>query len=261
MATAFAVFLAGLGPEFDPAFDPAFVEFHVGTGDLNELLELTWERNDLSPLVDAGLKPLFRNKLYRAILEENTRREKCNLQLSASTATPSSASALETDSETELIPSELTTGPTTSESKPSSAITLSISEPQVALAVLANELVTQAETAAPANNPVTQAESITHVINGAQETAAPTKDPVTIQQQAEVKDTLVRPEVQFKGNCNICGKHGHSGSNCTAAVALPVTVFPLLPTVWWWFSVSPQSWCWVPVSPIHSTCFFEVRPL
>jgi len=63
-------FLANIGPEFDPTF----VKFHVGTDDLEELLEFTWERSDLAPLVDAGLKPLFRNKLFRAILEEKAAR-------------------------------------------------------------------------------------------------------------------------------------------------------------------------------------------
>merc|ERR1719223_2654559 len=64
------IFLVKVGPEFDPSF----VKLHVGTNDVDELLEFIWERADLSPLVDAGLKPLLRNKLYRAILEERAAR-------------------------------------------------------------------------------------------------------------------------------------------------------------------------------------------
>jgi hypothetical protein len=66
-------FLAKVGSEFDSSF----IKLHVGTDDLDELVELTWERSDLSPLVDAGLKPLLRNKLYRAISEERAARSKC----------------------------------------------------------------------------------------------------------------------------------------------------------------------------------------
>merc|ERR1711971_1073799 len=97
-------FLATVGSELDPLF----VKLHVGTSDLNELLEFTWERDDLSPLVDAGLKPLLRNKLYRAILEERAERanrekmvvrsnlEPADIQLASPTATPSTASMYET---------------------------------------------------------------------------------------------------------------------------------------------------------------------
>jgi len=63
-------FLRRVGSEFDPAF----IKLHVGTDDLDELVEFTYDRGDLSPLVDAGLKPLLRNKLYRAIVEEQVAR-------------------------------------------------------------------------------------------------------------------------------------------------------------------------------------------
>jgi hypothetical protein len=63
-------FLRRIGSEFDPAF----IKLHVGTDDLDELVEFTHDRGDLSPLVDAGLKPLLRNKLYRAIVEEQVAR-------------------------------------------------------------------------------------------------------------------------------------------------------------------------------------------
>jgi len=97
-------FLAKVGPEFDPTF----VKFNVGTDDLDELLQFTTEKNDLSPLVDAGLKPLLRNKLFRAILEEKAERanrekmvvrsnlEPADIQLASPTATPSTASMYET---------------------------------------------------------------------------------------------------------------------------------------------------------------------
>jgi len=62
------------------------------------------------------------------------------------------------------------------------------------------------------------------------ETAVFAQDPVTIQQEAEANDTVVRPELQFWGNCNICGTQGHKGSQCTTAVAVLSTAFPLLPT-------------------------------
>jgi len=82
-------FLATVGSEFDVSF----VKLHVGTDDLDELLEFTWERSDLSPLVDAGLKPLLRNKLYRAILEEKSARANRPARTDASiseTGTPNS---------------------------------------------------------------------------------------------------------------------------------------------------------------------------
>jgi hypothetical protein len=81
-------FLATAGTEFDPSF----IKLHVGTDDLGELLEFTWDRGDLSPLVDAGLKPLWRNKLYRAILEERATRSNCDAISNFSTGIPTSAS-------------------------------------------------------------------------------------------------------------------------------------------------------------------------
>jgi len=87
-------FLATVGSEFDASF----VKLHVGTDDLDELLEFTWERSDLSPLVDAGLKPLLRNKLYRAILEERAARANRPATIDASisrTGTPNSEISVE----------------------------------------------------------------------------------------------------------------------------------------------------------------------
>jgi len=127
-------FLAKAGREFDPAF----VKIHIGTDDLDELLEFTWDKSDLLPLVEAGLKPLLRNKLYRAILEEKAamvnRRSAVtgsnleslpadNEPLASPTATPSGASMCETDDNEET--SSTTSIPTNSASEASQAPMLS----------------------------------------------------------------------------------------------------------------------------------------
>lgn len=83
------VFLRKVGSEFDPAF----VKLHVGTDDLDELVEFTYDRNDLSPLVDAGLKPLLRNKLYRAIVEE---------QMARANRSAAIDTEIDTDTDTEI---------------------------------------------------------------------------------------------------------------------------------------------------------------
>lgn len=95
-------FLTTVGSEFDPAF----IKLHVGTDDLDELIELTWDKSDLQPLVDAGLKPILRNKLFRAILEERAAR--------SSTVAPNDDSKLPMQVDSE--PSNLSTGTPSSES-------------------------------------------------------------------------------------------------------------------------------------------------
>lgn len=62
-ARCLASFLAGVGPEFDSDF----VKKHSGAADYEDLITLTYTSADLDPLVEAGMKPLHRNKLFRAI--------------------------------------------------------------------------------------------------------------------------------------------------------------------------------------------------
>lgn len=59
-------FLLSVGPEFDIAF----VTQHSGADNYEDLIEYTLSREDLNPMVDAGMKPLQRNKLFRAIEKE-----------------------------------------------------------------------------------------------------------------------------------------------------------------------------------------------
>jgi len=65
-----AAFLAELGPQFDCVF----VARSLGTHSLEEILERFTELGDFESLVVAGMKPLLRNKLYRAIALERQRR-------------------------------------------------------------------------------------------------------------------------------------------------------------------------------------------
>lgn len=59
-------FLASVGPEFDAVF----VEKHTGASKYEDLITFIETKEDLEPLVEAGMTPLQRNKLFRAILKE-----------------------------------------------------------------------------------------------------------------------------------------------------------------------------------------------
>lgn len=59
-------FLARVGPDFDAAF----VAKHSGAENYDDLIKLTFTRTDLDPLVQAGMKPLRCNKLFKAIQKE-----------------------------------------------------------------------------------------------------------------------------------------------------------------------------------------------
>merc|ERR1719163_959023 len=64
MATkSLASFLASLGPNYDADF----VAEHLGSDDLNDIIQYTWSSTDLNSLVEQGMKPLLRNKLWVAI--------------------------------------------------------------------------------------------------------------------------------------------------------------------------------------------------
>jgi hypothetical protein len=65
-----ADFLAKIGPEFNSAF----LAHNLGTNDLDEIIMKFTDLNDLDVLVVAGMKPLFRNKLYRQLTLERKRR-------------------------------------------------------------------------------------------------------------------------------------------------------------------------------------------
>jgi len=59
-------FLAVVGPEFDAAF----ISEHIGSENLDDIIELTVDEADLQPLIEHGMKPLHRNKLWSAIAKE-----------------------------------------------------------------------------------------------------------------------------------------------------------------------------------------------
>merc|ERR1712107_406728 len=59
-------FLARVGP----GFDALFIAEHTGVSNYDDLITYTETREDLNPLVEAGMTPLQRNKLFRAILKE-----------------------------------------------------------------------------------------------------------------------------------------------------------------------------------------------
>lgn len=70
MGSALAGFFAKapLGQNFD------FVLHCVGADDLDDLLQFTESRDDLDPLVKAGMLPIHRNKLFQAIQKEKEAR-------------------------------------------------------------------------------------------------------------------------------------------------------------------------------------------
>lgn len=59
-------FLAQIGSQFNASF----VSEHTGAQDADELITLTFTRADLDPLVQAGMKPLLVNKLFKAIQQQ-----------------------------------------------------------------------------------------------------------------------------------------------------------------------------------------------
>ena len=67
-------FLARVGP----GFDAAFVSQHTGAEEYDDLITLTFTRQDLDCLVSAGMKPLLVNKLFRAIRNEPGWREQAH---------------------------------------------------------------------------------------------------------------------------------------------------------------------------------------
>jgi hypothetical protein len=59
-------FLASLGPDFDASF----IAEHLGSASLDDIVELTVEISELQELVEQGMKPIHRNKLWSAIVKE-----------------------------------------------------------------------------------------------------------------------------------------------------------------------------------------------
>jgi len=69
-AMPLAYFLAGVGPQFDVAF----VAKNFGTDSLEEIMTQFIDLDDFQPLVEAGMKPLHKNKLFMALDVERKRR-------------------------------------------------------------------------------------------------------------------------------------------------------------------------------------------
>jgi len=69
----FAAFLFKIGPEFDHAIH-AFLVRNFGTDALNEIITRFTDLADFDLLVVAGMKPLFKNKLYKHLAVERKRR-------------------------------------------------------------------------------------------------------------------------------------------------------------------------------------------
>ena len=69
----FAAFLFKIGPEFDHVIH-AFLVRNFGTDALNEIITRFTDLADFDLLVVAGMKPLFKNKLYKHLAVERNRR-------------------------------------------------------------------------------------------------------------------------------------------------------------------------------------------
>lgn len=61
-----STFLAGLGPNFNASF----IAEHLGSASLDDIIELTVDISDLQGLVQQGMKPVHKNKLWSAIVKE-----------------------------------------------------------------------------------------------------------------------------------------------------------------------------------------------
>merc|ERR1719181_1652429 len=71
--TPLATFLAGLGQDFDAQF----IAEHLGSASLDDIIELTVDVSELQEIVEQGMKPIHRNKLWSAIVKE--RETRCTL--------------------------------------------------------------------------------------------------------------------------------------------------------------------------------------
>jgi len=180
-------FLAKVGSEFDSSF----VKLHVGTDDLDELVEFTWERSDLSPLVDVGLKPLLRNKLFKSILEERAARSKCvgvaaDMSSHSSTGMPSSASLRDDDSEVPLS---------------------EVQDDASSLSQVCEASILQVATVA---------DGCTSVDAGNDSSATPRSSQTVVSTSS------------FDGFCTVCGEYGHKISECKVDSSTYIADFPAL---------------------------------
>jgi len=219
------VFLEEVGIKINSSF----LKLHVGTDDLDDLLEFTWERSDLSPLVDAGVKPLLRNKLYRGILEERTARSKCvgaadDMSCNSSTGMPSSASVH--DEGSEVVGSEV--------QNDDSSLSQTSEAPNAQVASLAD-----ASTNADSEKDSSASTLRMQMLGSAQARKAPiakaalladtstNMDPGSDSSAPRSSKTSM-PTSSSKGFCTICGEYGHRISECKGNSSNGAADFPSL---------------------------------
>jgi len=221
---AMDVFLEQVGTKINSSF----VKLHVGTDDLDELLEFTWERSDLSPLVDAGVKPLLRNKLYRGILEERTARSKCvgaadDMSCNSSTGMPSSASVH--DEGSEVVGSEVqnddsslsqtSEAPNAQVASLADASTNADSEKDSSASTLRMQMLGSAQASKHLAKAALLADTSTNMDPGS-DSSAPRSSKTSM------------PTSSSKGFCTICGEYGHRISECKGNSSNGAADFPSL---------------------------------